>query len=100
MLRTHSLRGHGAYSSNAQTVPVMRVTLAEPSVDQQAAKDTTGLSGGVLAGIVVGSVLGGVLLIVLIGLLIRCLCQRRKVSTDQAKVGTINSGIHAHLYKL
>jgi hypothetical protein len=48
-----------------------------------------------LAGVVVGSVLGGALFIVLVGLLIRCLCQRRKISADQAKVETTNSGTKA-----
>lgn len=86
MLRTHSLRGHGLFSSYAQPVPVVRVALEEPSVEGP--NQDTGLSGGVLAGIVVGSVLGGVILIVLIGLLIRCLCQRRKISSNQEKPGT------------
>lgn len=73
---------------------MVRVALAGPSVDGNAsAPGATGLSGGVTAGIVVGSVVGGVVLVVLMGLLIRCLCHRRKVSSEQTKPGTSNSGI-------
>lgn len=48
----------------------------------------SGLSSGVKTGIVVGSVAGGLLFVVIVGVLIWCLCRRRKVSSNQEKPGS------------
>jgi hypothetical protein len=48
----------------------------------------SGLSRGKVIGIIVGSAAGGLLFVVILGLLIRCICQRRKVSSNQEKPGS------------
>jgi len=46
------------------------------------------LSTGQVIGIAAGSVAGGLLFLVILGLLIWCLCQRRKVSSNQENPGS------------
>lgn len=89
-----ALRGHGVnrVSSNGQlSVPVVRAAVADSNIGHP----DTGLSGRKVAGIVVGSVVGVVILVVILGLLIRCLCQRRKISSNQEKPGS-TSGTHLY----
>jgi len=59
--------------------------------DSSPSSSKSGLSGGARIGIIVGSVAGGLFFVVILGLLIRYLCQRRKVSSNQEKPGS-NSG--------